>query len=378
MKKEFKRLIKDYSEFYWVSAWADGQDFPIFRKLRDNQSKIVKIIIGTSFKRTDPRFIEEFMKVKHVRFDKHNDGVFHPKAYLFAKEDKWELIIGSANFTRGSFGTNRELSLLINGAEEADADLRDLVIDEIEKYWKKSDYFTKEEFVEYAAAHKKIVETQSQIVSASFQKVDKSTSWDRYVRLIISGHLFDDRMLLLRSVGGSFESNKHFKDMDYDTRRQIAGYVTGNKGRIDWRMFGNTREPGDFSHKVKDEAEKISAALDEVPLRGEIYKSHYDAFVREFRPMFPKSMIMHASRILTMKRPDVFFCITGRNSHRFFRCYPTRSYRADNESYWKEVISKIHSSVWWQSPEPATQVEKEIWLNRAALLDTIYYDPPME
>lgn len=36
-------------------------------------------------------------------------GVFHPKVFLFASEDRGLLVVGSANFTRSGLGTNAEL-----------------------------------------------------------------------------------------------------------------------------------------------------------------------------------------------------------------------------------------------------------------------------
>lgn len=375
LKREFKRLIDEYTEFWWASAWADGHDFEFYKQLKNNRSKIRKIVIGTSFKRTDPEFIMEFMNESGVRFDKRENGVFHPKVYLFKNGEKWELIIGSANFTRGAFNTNRELSLLINSNDEDDKDrsFSNLITNEIDNYWKEASYFTDVQLEEYVEAHKKMIKANRDISRNSFVKINRKTSWSEYLNIIKSGHYFKERMSLLQIARDEFKQYSHFENMDTDTRKRIAGYVKGGKGNIDWMTFGNTRIVREFTHKVKDDPQGISEALDEIPLTGDVNKGHYDAFIAKFEPIFSRNEVTAASRLLAIKRPDVFFCKTGRNSDRLFICYPTRNYVNDYNGYWKDVAMKIHESDWWKGVKPADPSEGKIWNNRVALLDAVYY-----
>lgn len=378
LEKEFERLIEDYSGFYWAAAWADGNKLKLFKQVKLNQNKIRRIVVGTSFKKTDPSFISEFMHLKNVRFDKNSEGVFHPKVYLFTKGEKWEIIIGSANFTNGAFRGNREIVLLLESTSDNDGKIKESVKNEIEGYWNKSSVFKQDELDEYTKAHNKMLKAQEEILSNAFLKINKNTTWDKYLRIVRTGQSFDDRMKLLQTVRGHFKKSEHLKNMDYTTNSMIAGYVKGEKTGIDWRMFGNTQEPGSFSHIVKTDIQKISDALDEIPLEGDVDKRHYDAFIAKFEPLFKKSMIVHASRLLAMKRPDIFYCITKRNSHRFFYCYPTKNYRKTYTDYWEYVVLKIHHSNWWQSDKPSSGIAREIWDNRVALLDAVYYNSALE
>ena len=44
------------------------------------------------------------------------------------------------------------------------------------------------------------------------------------------------------------------------------------------------------------------------------------------------------------------------------------------ERYWDEIIERIHKSDWFNSKKPNNNVEEELWNNRVAMLDSIFYD----
>jgi len=114
LTKEFKRLIIQYNNFYWASAWASSKS-EIFELLRNHRSKIKKLVVGIHFYQTDPNFINEFLNEDTVHFIEQPDGTFHPKIYLFINDElDWELIVGSANFTHSAFTKNTEASILLN------------------------------------------------------------------------------------------------------------------------------------------------------------------------------------------------------------------------------------------------------------------------
>lgn len=89
LEKEFKRLIKQYSNFHWATAWASvGNE--VFEDLLKNTYKIDKITVGIHFYQTHPEFIKAFIDDENVRFIEQPKGTFHPKIYLFSNdEDEW-------------------------------------------------------------------------------------------------------------------------------------------------------------------------------------------------------------------------------------------------------------------------------------------------
>ena len=82
LETEFTRLIQEYNEFYWATAWA-GINSKAFDALKVNNRKIKKIIVGIHFYQTHPDFIESFLTNGNMRFILQPAGTFHPKLYLF-------------------------------------------------------------------------------------------------------------------------------------------------------------------------------------------------------------------------------------------------------------------------------------------------------
>lgn len=83
-----------------------------------------------------------------------------------------------------------------------------------------------------------------------------------------------------------------------------------------------------------------------------------------------------ASRLLAMKRPDVFVCLDSKNETKLqdsFRI-AKRVKHKDYEKYWDSIIVPIMSSPWWTSSPPPSGVEREVWQARAAFLDCLYYE----
>lgn len=380
-RDELKRLIHSYSGYYWASAWADGNTFDLFMELKKNRAKIKKIVIGTSFHRTDPSFIEEFMNDPGVRFyDDHKEGaLFHPKMYLFTKDKEWELLVGSANFTYAAFNSNKEVALLLNNSDNSSGTIRKRVDVAINDFWNSGSRFDANELELYRKAHEDTIRNRDDLTIKYFEKVNRSTAWADYIRIIKRGYLVAERLSLLNKVRINFAKYKSFNKMDEDTRSRIAGYVGLRSDGLDWRTFGSMRGKGIFMTKVKNNDQNISDALDQIPLTGNVTKEEYDAFVSLFKKSFnTQLMVVPASRLLTMKRPDFFLCLTSKNRKRFFECYKNGHKRGDYDWYWKEVILKVHKSKWWKANMPSNALEQDIWDKRVAMLDAIYYYAELE
>ena len=82
LENEFKRLTRQYKQFYWATAWA-GATSKLFDELKSQQDKIQKIVVGIHFYQTHPDFIEAFINHDNIKFIKQPEGTFHPKLYVF-------------------------------------------------------------------------------------------------------------------------------------------------------------------------------------------------------------------------------------------------------------------------------------------------------
>lgn len=84
-------------------------------------NKAISIIAGQNFGLTEPKALIElyklFKKTSNAKLYLANANkpteVFHPKLYLFRKNDDFTILSGSANLTEGGLQTNIECSLLI-------------------------------------------------------------------------------------------------------------------------------------------------------------------------------------------------------------------------------------------------------------------------
>ncbi len=131
---------------------------------------------------------------------------------------------------------------------------------------------------------------------------------------------------------------------------------------------------GIFAKRIKEKDPRISEALDNIPLKEQITRSDYQKFAKIYSAIFGENHIGTATRLLTMKRPDVFYCLTSVNQRKFCGDFGVVRSHINLNTYWDVIIERIQDSDWWQNPQPKNKREDEIKNYRAAFLDSIYYE----
>ena len=383
LSKQLKRLIKRYPYIAIATAWASAKT-DVFEALVQNENRIVHAIIGTHFYQTDPDVLDQFVDSKRVKFMLQPDGVFHPKVYVFWSKEAWEVIVGSPNLTVGALKMNSELSVLIT-SDDDQPELKLEIDDVIKGYWAEAETVSQEEADNYRRLWK--------LKTRELKKVadifgDKKTSkpavqsnvmpmdWASYLAEVKKDktHGFTERLAMLQAVREQFYQNEHFNDIPIDARRGIAGLDSETIPNPKW--FGSMTGAGTFYGLINKEHEAFSLALDEIPLTGEIRKEHYDRYITEYKKAYPNGRdgIGTATRLLSMKRPDVFLCVDSKNLDKLAKDVGMIKAGLDYERYWEEVVLRLMASPWWQSPEPKNATEKAVWRARAAMLDAIFYE----
>ncbi|MDB4655647.1 phospholipase D-like domain-containing protein [Flavobacteriales bacterium] len=384
LRSEFDRLIRQYDNFYWTTAWA-GIGFEQFNGLLSNQNKIRKLVVGIHFYQTHPEFIQSFINNDKVQFVNQPQGTFHPKLYLFHNTDSdWEVLVGSANFTNGAFNTNAEANVLIHANDsEADTFLKS-TLKTVDKCWGESVPFSKTDLANYRIIwqnqQRKIKSLSGEYGSS--KKVGKpihdvpviNMKWKEFVKRIRSedSHGLNERLAVVEEVQRLFHSKGHFSDLQIEERKFIAGART--KHALDSGFFGSMVGRGDFVHEIIVNNKALSIALDQIPLNGQITRAHYNNFVEYFSPVFPGNYVGVASRLLAMKRPDVFYCLTSKNQKLFSKEFNVSKSEINYAGYWDHIIERIYDSEWWLNPAPINKTENRISNARAAFLDAIYYE----
>jgi hypothetical protein len=384
--------LMGFKEYYWAVAWA-GEPKRLFDRLKQREQRIKQLVVGTHFHQTSPTFIQEFRSHPQVRFIVQPSGVFHPKIYLFCTGSEWAAIVGSANFTDAAFTDNEEAAVLFSSTQGDLSPEFTRLLRLVDRYWHQAQPISREELERYKVLHKRWKEAARALGSPSSGRRKRGRSkpldntllplsWREFVNRVKNegGDKFEGRIAVLRSAREAFEKYPDFAAIPLDVRRGIAGF--NEVTPPDWLWFGSMKGAGRFKNLVRESPHGISQALDSIPLTGALTHDDYEEFCRKFCRAFPVvgrqpkgAGVAVASRLLAMKRPDIFVCYDTKNRVRLKTMLGLTGNLGprDFDRYWDEVVLGIRASEWWQTRQPSDRVERSIWENRAALLDSLCY-----
>jgi hypothetical protein len=341
-------------------------------------------VIGSHFYQTDPDFIEAFLHNKSVRFVKQTGEVFHPKLYLFHSGDAWSAIIGSANFTNGGFRRNHEVATLIEEADDSDGVARRQIETALMRFWGLGGSFSPDELKAYRVIAARTRERLKR-AAGEFSKGKAGTlpvqtklitwSWADFYRRVLKDREngVKTRLEVLGHARRLFREHSHFRDFPDEARKGIAGFSTDPA--IGWGWFGSMKGAGEFKKQINRNSVNLSRALDQIPLDGPVRKAHYMAYIHHYLLAYPNGRDGQATatRLLAMKRPDVFVCIDSKNRAALVKSLKITLRNKDYENYWDAVIERVRESNWWNAPRPTSGQAAQVWDNRAAFLDSIFY-----
>ncbi|HEJ3685338.1 phospholipase D family protein [Pseudomonas aeruginosa] len=377
------RLITTHKNIALGVAWASASTkaYGCLLKYREN---IRTAVIGIHFYQTDADVLDAFVDSTTVQFVLQPSGVFHPKLYLFWSDDRWEAIIGSANFTAGALGKNTELCTLISDGDGLDLAELQAVISGYGTHARTINSVDAQRYRSMREARRPELDKLKDQYGARPASKDAlesrvmSLDWPAYLAAIQKDvqHGFAERLDLLDDIEDAFNSAPAFKDIDPQLRRAIAGLPNKLIATAAW--FGSMHGAGVFKNLVIEHPEQLSRALDCIPRDGQVTKSQYQAYVKEFCKAFPNGRdgIATATRLLSMKRPDQFLCVDSANRKQLARDIGIVSaHQLDYDRYWGEVVERIMNAPWWNSPPPSSGSNLKAWSARAAMLDALFYKP---
>lgn len=384
------RLLNECIRFDVAVAWA-GQNTVVDAMLKAHP-KLGRIVIGTHMYQTDPEVLRRFMPYKGARCLPPDGRLFHPKLYVFETPKGFATIVGSHNLTRGAFGGhNVEMSVLLEGAAD-DALLVDLA-SFVKASWNSAEAIDDDAFLfAYEAQYRANKAKRSALDRFHRLKKPRSgaetspmdISWSRFVSAVKNDghHTLEGRLAILERASALFKEHGSFAAMSPFERKAIAG-TYGDKERqlddLEWPWFGTMFGQGDFKSLVKNSPKLLSKAIQNIPRDGGVSEEQFDAFVRHFNLAFEgkshKGGVATASRLLVMRRPDVFVGLNNANRVGISNAFGTAPTTLKLSNYWERVIVPMQNSPWWLHPRPRETLAGRIWDNRAALIDSIYYDP---
>jgi len=376
-------FIKEHKRIQFAVAWATDENL-VYRALKKNKIKIRKSVIGRDGWITKPNVLFEFVSSKKVKFIERDRGVFHPKIYLFETGKDWDLIVGSANMTSGGFGNNTETMVHISSSD-GDERLYTECRAAIDGYWDEAEMMTPqraENYLRLYSTHRAKNPQPSRDKKKSTKYVDTSIlpmSWEEFFKktTAVRKHTIEHRFNLLDAVNQSFANNPSMSDMSQDERHMIAGIrnnfndYTGLFGSMDRAASAHN-----WAKHIDDKKQLLSDALDMIPSFGTIDKNSFQQYSKVFREATGyKNAVGTFTRLLAMKRPDIFVCLTDTNKQALCQDFGISRSTMTYEKYWDEIIERLTQSVWWNAPQPQEAFNLKVWNSRSALLDAIYYVP---
>ncbi len=382
IQKEILRLIKECKRMDWAVAWASA-NHSSFDALVKNKGKIGRLLVGFEFYQTHPDFLKEFIGFKKVKVIKQSNGVFHPKLFLFEKDEGWECIVGSSNFTQSAFSVNQETAVLISDRDiHADVELKK-VKRTLNEMFNEGENITKEFIKKYSRLWVKNCSVRKKLSNVyGKQKTKKhvidssifSLSWNEYVSKIKQDkhHSIENRVAIL-AKSNSWLKDSSLSSLDRVTRQKIGGYY--RKGELDWGWFGSMVGSGMFKKEMNDNNQILSNALDNIPSLGAVNKEQCSGFVQLYSELFSEGYLGTGTRLLAMKRPDYFVCLDGANKSSFCKDFGINASQLNLVNYWEEVVERIMGCVWWNEETPKDKMGRMLWAGRSAMLDSIYYIP---
>jgi HKD family nuclease len=387
--------MQRYHRFRWSVAWASSSftscHFDLFAELLKRRERVEQLIVGTHFYQTHPDFLEAFIDDPKARFVLCPDGVFHPKIYLFENSPSdWACFIGSPNFTDAAFSKNVETVFHIehNNTEGTTSTHLYVAFDKLlNDHWVRGKPVTASQLDHYRSVWKRKQHLRNLLEGNYGGNGSKPISavkilgadWPEYVKRVKNGDKgapLQERIQLLRRVRQLFEIKEHLSNLSKDDRQRVAGIV-GERDGVDWKWFGSMVARGWFKNAINEAPDLLSESLDQIPSKGLVGFDDYERFVNVFKRAKSDSLeLACATRLLSMKRPDTFVCLDGRNKAELCREFGiTQNAIRDYEGYWLEIVERVRDSAWWNASTPGGNVEKEIWLGRTAFLDSLYYRP---
>lgn len=374
IKEKIIELIKheDTHEIYISVAWATMNE--VTKELKKYEKKIHTFIVGISSEITHPSFLKAFKnKVQVVEDNKILNGIFHSKIYLFTNKDKsaWQLLIGSANLTGRAINNNEETMILIDNISN-----NSFNIDQIYELLKYHFSLSIKIDTSFINKYKKIYEKSRQIEeNFSYEGKLNELSWEDYEyyikkRVIDGNYAYVERLQLLELAKDFFRNISDINPKELSCLLGISKTLNNLDKNINWHNFGHMRAS---NKKMISEIRKKLNCINYIPFYGEIYETTYRQYMNEILNIKGVSISI-ASRLLALKRPDFFFCVTGGNESKLEQEFEVSKPSSSDinkiaDSYWG-LIKVIHQAKWNEDKEGKDSI---LWNSRIAMLDTILF-----
>lgn len=356
-------------------AWATAGEGKADHWKCTDISKIRMAVIGVEFAQTEPWVLRKLLEGGRLRVGKAK-GTFHPKVYMGIKGESVRTIVGSANFTRPAFSSNVELSVLLEG-RKTDPQMKDLA-KFIKLQWQNAmevdDIWLEEYQISFDNRPKPPLIPRAKMQVTSVE--DLQMPWPEYYRAL---RLQENRIegigvfkgdtsytRELDDIQNVFQTYPKFADMTETQRRLLMGLPGDSTG-----LIGSMGAARHAKKLVKSEPTKIGVFLDQVPLKGPVKIELVNKVMRGMTSLHGVKLGV-ATRLLTVKRPDLFVSVNNGSNPQLATLLRRRQVKTVPQ--YLDLLQAVWQLEWHKAPPPTDAHQRKTWGRRAALLDSIFYE----
>lgn len=195
-------------------------------------------------------------------------------------------------------------------------------------------------------------------------------------------HLVLDEQLALLTYLAELKTQK-LSEMIEEDKHAFVGKHTAKHDpsvyKFDVEWFASTKSAKSFHNLLNASSAGLDKALANIPLEGDVALEHYHAFITDYVEAFnvledEKATLAPATRLLAMRRPDVFTPVTAGTLDLLCQAFGiVRLNNRDFDRYWHEIVMTIQKFPWYLCDQPEDEFEQRIWQYRALIPCWFHY-----
>lgn len=215
-------------------------------------------------------------------------------------------------------------------------------------------------------------------------------SWDDYLTAINglpANYKIAPSLKLLNLADGLMNQlNSGVLESTLQERNLIGGISdskTFKEYQLDTELLGGMGSFAAFKKILKNDPAGIQKLLKIIPANGKIDGWHYMQFTDGYKQLFEangtkQAPLFPATRLLAMKRPDQFVCISPDTDTSFYQTFAIKPLKKqDFTRYWDEIILTLQKTAWFKQDLPMDPSQLAIYRARVCLLERILNQPDL-
>jgi hypothetical protein len=215
-------------------------------------------------------------------------------------------------------------------------------------------------------------------------------SWDDYLTAIHelpTNYKIAPSLKLLNLADGLMNQLNSGVLESTQSERNLIGGIADNKTikeyGLDTELLGGMSSFAAFKKILKNDPKGVQKLLKIIPANGRIDGWHFMQFTDGYKQLFEdngtkQAPLFPATRLLAMKRPDQFVCISPDTDDSFYQSFGIKPLKKqDFTRYWDEIILTIQKTNWFKQDLPMEPSQLAIYRARVCLLERLLNQPDL-